>query len=345
MATDIELLELFREELKLCKVSTGQVLIVLSEGTTRADYARAFLGAATLLGAEAFQINLPPRTKMGIAGEVGRTPLAGNRPAIEALKAADIVIDLVGLLFSHEQNEITASGTRMLFVHEPFDVLKKMFPTQQLRQRVEYGEALLGRARTLRVTSPHGTDVRYEMGQYPVMTEYGFTDTPGRWDHFPSGFLLSQGNDGAVNGKVVLAPGDIVVALRRYVASPITLTIERGMVTHIAGDGLDAELFRGYIESYNDPRAYAVSHIGWGLNHLARWTHLSTTRQGDSEIGVNGLAYYGNVLFSLGPNTELGGTNDTACHMDIPMRGCSLYLDDTLIVENGVVVDPAMQPA
>ncbi|MDT8873087.1 hypothetical protein RAA17_23370 [Komagataeibacter rhaeticus] len=56
---------------------------------------------------------------MGIAGEVGRTPLAGNRPAIEALKAADIVIDLVGLLFSHEQNEITASGTRMLFVHEP----------------------------------------------------------------------------------------------------------------------------------------------------------------------------------------------------------------------------------
>ena len=24
-----------------------------------------------------------------------------------------------------------------------------------------------------------------------ILTEYGYTDTPGRWDHWPSGFLAS----------------------------------------------------------------------------------------------------------------------------------------------------------
>ena len=60
---------------------------------------------------------------------------------------------------------------------------------------------------------------------------------------------------------------------------------------------------------------------------------------------MNGLAFYGNVLFSLGPNTELGGTNDTACHLDMPMRNCSLFLDDKTIVENGrIAVDEMRVP-
>ena len=35
-------------------------------------------------------------------------------------------------------------------------------------------------------------------------------------------------------------------------------------------------------------------------------------------IGMDGRAYDGVVLFSLGPNLEFGGTNDTKCHMDLP---------------------------
>ncbi|MDX6561703.1 MAG: 2,5-dihydroxypyridine 5,6-dioxygenase, partial [Gaiellales bacterium] len=32
---------------------------------------------------------------------------------------------------------------------------------------------------------------------------------------------------------------------------------------------------------------------------------------------------------------ELGGTNDTACHIDIPMRNCSVYLDDEPVLIDG----------
>lgn len=46
-------------------------------------------------------------------------------------------------------------------------------------------------------------------------------------------------------------------------------------------------------------------------------------------------AFYGNVLFSTGPNRELGGSNDTPCHIDVPMRGCDLFLDDRQIMRGG----------
>jgi 2,5-dihydroxypyridine 5,6-dioxygenase len=343
MKIDAEMVGLFKAELELCKIGPGATVAVLSEGDIRADYAAAFLLAARALGAAAFNINLAARNDATVEDQHGRNPLTGNRAAIEALCKVDLVVDVMGLLFSHEQNEITAAGARMLLVIEPFNVLKSMFPNQDIRRRVEAGEALLARARELHVTSEAGTDIRYRIGDYPVMTEYGFTDAPGRWDHFPSGFLLTHGNDGAVDGKVVIAPGDILTAMRRYVQSPITLHVEAGMVREIAGDGLDARLLRGYIESYNDSRAYAISHIGWGLNEKAKWHHLAATREADAEIGVHGLAFYGNVLFSLGPNTELGGDNDTACHLDIPLRDCSLYLDNQPIVLKGAIMPDAMR--
>ncbi len=343
MSPSSDMVALFRAELELCKVGPGQVMAVLSAGSVRADYAQAFMVAGRDLGAEVFHLNLPPKGAAAAKYVVGRTPLSNNRPAIEALKAADIVIDLLGLLFSHEQNEITATGTRMLMVREPFEILRKMFPDKDLRRRIEYGEMLLAKSKHMHITSSAGTDVEYVMGSYPVLTQYGYTATPGRWDHFATGQVLSQGTDGMVNGKVVIMPGDLITVFRRYLEAPVTLTIKDGFVTDITGDGMDATLLKGYMESFDDPRAYAISHIGWGLCQNAKWYHNAISRTRDAEIGVHSLSFYGNVLFSLGPNTELGGTNDTACHIDIPLRHSTLVLDGRTIVENGDIVPPEMR--
>jgi 2,5-dihydroxypyridine 5,6-dioxygenase len=94
-------------------------------------------------------------------------------------------------------------------------------------------------------------------------------------------------------------------------------------------------LLRDYMEGFDDPKAYGIAHIGWGLNERARWSALATDRRGH---GMESRAYYGNVLFSTGPNQELGGSNDTQCHVDVPMRGCTLYLDDEPIVVDGDIV-------
>jgi 2,5-dihydroxypyridine 5,6-dioxygenase len=335
--------ELCIKELQLCGVHEGEVVAVLSQGDERLDYADAFLGAATQLGATAFHIRLPTQsaTLSGDVGQwtVGSTPIADNRPAVEAIKSADLLIDTMFLLFSKEQLEIQAAGTRIVLCIEPVEHLAQLFPTTNLRERVEYGGELLGNARSLRFTNALGTDVTYKLGDYGVITEYGYSDTPGRWDHWPSGFLFTGGADDGVDGKVVLSPGDIVFPFKSYVQTPVEITIEQGRIVDIRGQ-LDADLLAEYMRSFDDEKAYGIAHIGWGLNEKARWSYLATDRRG---LGMHGRAFYGNVLFSTGPNQEFGGGNDTQCHVDIPMRNCSLFLDDEPIVVDGDIVVPEMQ--
>ena len=206
-------------------------------------------------------------TLSGDAGAwtVGATPLADNRPAIEALKSADLVIDPMFLLFSKEQLEIQEAGTRMLLCVEPIEHLMQLFPTADLRQRVEAGEELLGK-RPARCASRTraGTDVHLQARRLPASsTEYGYTDTPGRWDHWPSGFLFTGGADDGVDGKVVLAPGDII--------SPVQeLRADAGRDHDRAGPHRrhprrarrrpPARLHR----RFDDEKAYGIAHIGWG---------------------------------------------------------------------------------
>jgi len=89
--------------------------------------------------------------------------------------------------------------------------------------------------------------------------------------------------------------------------------------------------------SFNDPEAYAMSHIGWGLQPRAKWSTLGLYDR-EATIGMDARAYAGNFLFSLGPNNEAGGSRTTACHMDIPLRNCTVSIDDQIVVKDGVLV-------
>jgi 2,5-dihydroxypyridine 5,6-dioxygenase len=326
-------------ELELCGLHEGETVGIVSQLDERIDYADAFMAAARGLGATPFHVRLPEAssTLTGDAGAwtVGATPLADNRPAIDALKQADLVIDLIFLLFSQEQLEIQEAGARMLLCIEPVDNLARLFPTADQRRRVEASDELIKNAKSFRFTNHAGTDVTYQLGTYDVLTEYGFTDQPGRWDHWPSGFLLTGGADDGVDGKVVVDRGDIIITpFKKYVEEPIEITIERGTIVDIRG-GFDADLLRDYIAQFDDEKAYGIAHIGWGCNERARWSGLQNDRR---SLGMESRAFYGNVLFSTGPNQELGGSNDTQCHIDIPMRNCSAYLDDEPVLIDGEFV-------
>jgi 2,5-dihydroxypyridine 5,6-dioxygenase len=349
MAGTQDLTTLFRAELALCKVGPGEAVAVLSEAGGRRDYAEAFLAAARALGAEATVVDVPAVD----AASGARHGLVGNRPAIDALKRVDMVIDMVGLLWSPEQTEITDAGTRMLLVKEPPDILARMFPTEDLRRRVEASARRLAAARELRIASAAGTDVIYRLGGYAVLDEYGYTEAPGRWDHWPSGFSATGAHDDGVDGTVVLDRGDIFLSstaagarpFRGYVDHPVALTIENGMVTRIDGDGRDADRLIAFFESYDDPRAYAVSHIGWGMNENAQWDYLAKGANRGVSGGMDGRSAYGNVLFSTGPNTEIGGDNDTPCHLDIPLAHCDLWLDGERILDAGEAVPAELRAA
>jgi 2,5-dihydroxypyridine 5,6-dioxygenase len=270
---------------------------------------------------------------------LGETPLTGNKAAIAALEASDLVLDLMTLLFSPEQIEILKTGTKILLAVEPPEVLARILPTEGDKTRVLKAKARIEAARTMRAASAAGTDVTFKIGDFPAIAEYGFVDEPGRWDHWPSGFTFTFPNEGESNGTIVIDRGDILIPQKSYVQDPIILTIENGFATKIEG-GVDAALLREYMATFNDPEAYAMSHIGWGLQPRAKWSTLGLYDR-EATIAMDARAYEGNFLFSLGPNNEAGGSRTTACHMDIPLRNCTVELDGTPVVIDGRVVEDA----
>jgi 2,5-dihydroxypyridine 5,6-dioxygenase len=89
-----------------------------------------------------------------------------------------------------------------------------------------------------------------------------------------------------------------------------------------------------YFEAWGDRNAYAVSHVGWGMNKAARWEALAMYDKRDTN-GTELRAFAGNFLYSTGANETAG--RHTLGHFDLPLRNCTIHLDTTLIVERGVL--------
>ena len=87
---------------------------------------------------------------------------------------------------------------------------------------------------------------------------------------------------GGVNGTLVLDRGDVNLTFKRYLDAPMRLTLENDYVTKIEGDGADAEMMRSYLAAWGDRDAYAVSHVGFGMNPKARYEALAMYDQRDT---------------------------------------------------------------
>lgn len=340
--SDYDLIEAWKTVLGLSNLKAGQTVTILTGAHTHPQTLSTAIVAARSFGAIVNRLDLlPMHGEKSLSRDplayVGTTPLTDNPAALAGLKASDLVLDLMLLLFSPEQLEILNAGVKILLAVEPPEILARMVPTLADRDRVEAAAALMERSKEMHITSAAGTDVRCALGQYPAVREYGFVDQPGRWDHWPSGFALTWPNEGGVNGRFVLDRGDILLPQKCYVTEPVEIIIENGYATKISG-GLDADLLNDYMASFNDPEGYAMSHIGWGLQDRARWSTLSLYDR-EQTIAMDARAFAGNFLFSLGPNTEVGGTRNTPCHIDIPMRHCTVAMDGHVVVKDGVVVD------
>jgi len=340
--SDYEMIDAWEQVLKLSKLEAGQSVTILTSTATHPQTLSAALIATQSMGAIVNRLDLPPvNAEKALSRDslawLGTTPLTGNNAAIAALKESDLVLDLMTLLFSPEQHDILKSGTKILLAVEPPEVLVRMIPTEADRERVRAASKLIRGAKEMRAVSDAGTDITFQLGEFPAISEYGFVDEPGRWDHWPSGFALTWPNERTANGIIVIDRGDILLPQKRYVTEPIRITIENGYATNFEG-GLDAELLSEYMATFKDPEAYAFSHIGWGLQPRANWTTLGLYDR-EATIGMDARAFEGNFLFSFGPNNEAGGDRTTTCHIDIPLRNCTVLLDDTEVVSKGKVLD------
>jgi 2,5-dihydroxypyridine 5,6-dioxygenase len=331
-------IESFKDVFRLCAVKPGEIVAVLSETQSRAVLVELSQLALHQLGARVFHVQLPsPPVGAGVPVRSTGTSFAvgGLEPVIQALAGTGMVVDCTveGMLHSKELPRILAGGTRLMMIsNEHPEVLERTKPTPELRDRVRKGMQLLGNAKTMKVTSPAGTDLTVRIDGAPARGAPGFVDEPKRVGYWPAGLCLCFPKPGSVNGLVVLAPGDVNLTFKRYIEAPVRLLIENDYVTRIEGEGLDAVLLRSYYDAWRDREAYATSHVGWGMNLDARAESMMMYDRKDIN-GTELRAFAGNFLYSTGANETAG--RFTACHFDYPMRDCTVELDGKRVVERG----------
>jgi 2,5-dihydroxypyridine 5,6-dioxygenase len=334
---------LFRKQFELCRVEAGQTIACVTDLGTRRDFVQSAFAAADELHADIFEmcVNVVPGwTKVGV-------PTIGKcKGTLDALRQVDLIVIFHAPLFSSWLKTVRDQGVRVLMIIDAPDDLEQLQSPPGLKEAVLYGRDLYAKSKRARLLSDAGTDFTWTCGEFPVMAQYGYAEQRGRFDHWGAGHIHTFPNEGSANGVVVIQPGDIVILpYCRYVTDQIRLKIENGFITALEG-GLDAKLMREWLDdnkaSEDDRNPYAISHLGWGLNPQAPWYWMGLHGDTPERSRVAARAFAGNFLFSTGPNSEGGGNRNTRGHYDVPMRDCTLMLDDNVIIEKGRIVDPNM---
>jgi len=334
-------IDMFVHAFGLCGVQAGDACAVLSEIQTRAELPQLAELALLRLGARPYHLVLPgkplaapvPVRSTGASDAIGQL-----EPVVQALAASVFIADCTveGLQHAVELPRILKGGARVLAIsHEHPEILERCLPRAEDEAPVRDAMRRLKAAQQLHVTSDAGTDLRVSLAGARVGGVWGFSSKPGTLSHWPGGLVLAFPAAGTVNGTLVLDRGDVNLTFKRYLDAPVRLVIENDHAVQVLGEGVDAELMRGYFAAWGDPAAYAVSHLGWGLNRRARWDAMAFYDKADFN-GTELRAFAGNFLYSTGAN-EVAGRH-TLGHFDLPVRGCTVALDGAAVVQRGVLL-------
>ncbi|MCT8973949.1 peptidase M29 [Microbaculum marinisediminis] len=340
---DLKWVKMFHESFQLSGVEPGQMVAIVSESQSNPVLVRLAELGLGLCGARVVTVTVPSaavRTVQPIRSTGTAAAYDDYGMLLNAIAGCALIVDVTveGLLHSPVRQEVLKAGGRIYMIsNEHPEVLERCRPDPKLADRVDYSLKRLAEGKRMHVTSSAGTDLTVDIAGAPVRGGAGFLGPNVPIAYWPAGLALCFPLAGSVNGRVVLDVGDVNLTFKRYIETPVTLMIDNDIVVEISGDGLDAVTLRSYFAAWNDPVAYTIAHVGWGLNPGATWDSLMMYDKNEIN-GTELRAVEGNFLISTGANEF--ANRYTPCHFDFPMRACTVELDGQTVVREGRLQEP-----
>ncbi len=306
----------------LVEVKPGENLLILADTWTYADAAEACLIAG---------INAKANAQLLVLPRMLETDTREFKPAAGAIMGADAIValsDMSNLNVRNVSFKAREKGTRIAScdVRSAGDwaivgVLDVDYPLM-----VKVAEKiceLWGKTEVCKLTSAVGTDVSFQLKGRPCDLGDGRAIGPGEIDYFPGVTPSIAPVEKTVNGTIVVDGS--VSDPDRPVSAPITLRLEKGVITAIEG-GPDADALRSRLESPGEPEAFHMAHFNIGINPAAR---LGTSMGQDEMV-------MGVVTFGFGhQDPDFGGTvGPCTIHTDVTLRSPTVYLDGVVMCEN-----------
>lgn len=177
-------------------------------------------------------------------------------------------------------------------------------------------EAVSG-AEEIRVTSPQGTDITFDLGDRPWNEDTGIVHDPGSFSNLPAGevFISPESADGTY-----VVDGTIRPHGRLADGRTVTIEVEDGQLTHISDDALRSEV---------EAAAEEVGDAAYNLAELGIGTNLGVTDLVGSVLLDEKAA--GTVHIAFGDDAGIGGDTEAPIHMDGILTEPTVYVDGEAI--------------
>ena len=117
------------------------------------------------------------------------------------------------------------------------------------------------------------------------------------------------------------------------VDKPFNIKMEAGKITEIEQNE-DGKRLKEYMENFQDERIYYAGEFGIGLNTKSKCA---------GRCYIEDESSYGTFHIGFGRNIALGGEYEANGHFDVVFREPSIYSDNRLIMEKGVITAPELQ--
>jgi hypothetical protein len=325
-----------REVLRVCGVTTGERILVLSDEATAPELSDAFNAALQSLGPAADPVVLTSRP---------RQPAFADLPghAVDALLAADFVLDLTTSpwlysdSFTRFVRECDAAGTRLAMVWGTPESLRTNAacpPSARLAEQSRRGLEALKRARNLHARSIFGTDFTVELGD-PGDYPRGFIGEPPVRDGMIGAPLCASVTapvvPGTARGRLAFRgagrfQGPENLALRAD--QPVQLTIESGRVAQVEAEHPAAIALADWFARAGKDDGSIVMDCNVGFDPRAELDWADNTV-------VHSFA--GGLMIGFGNPYEYRpeGSHRPGFHLDLMFRDLDVDLDDIPFIRHG----------
>jgi leucyl aminopeptidase (aminopeptidase T) len=272
----------------------------------------------------------------GAVAVVARVPvplLPGSEPPTTVaamMLEAGAIIELTSLFIGSSIARQRATGNGARYLAMPgvrLDTFRDGGPLTvdfaNLRAQVEHIGTAWTRARSFRLTTPAGTDLRGSVEGRPGRVLHGLACASGDYMAPPDIEAGTAPLEGSTNGTVVV-DADLLFMGQGPLPEPVVLHIRDGELAGIEGN----EKYRltDMIDRCGDRRMSNLAEVSMAFNPAGRV--CAVAMETESALGTAHIA--------LGNSIAYGGVVDAVAHLDCVMRDATLELDGETVLVAGV---------
>jgi leucyl aminopeptidase (aminopeptidase T) len=272
----------------------------------------------------------------GAVAVVARMPvpaLPGSEPPTTVaamMLEAGAIIELTSLFIGSSVARQRATGNGARYLAMPgvrLDTFRDGGPLTvdfaSLRAQVENVGSAWTRARTFRLTTPAGTDLRGSVEGRPGRVLHGLACGSGDYMAPPDIEAGTAPLEGSTNGTVVV-DADLLFMGQGPLPEPVVLHIRDGELAGV--EGTEKHRLTEMIDRCSDRRMSNLAEVSMAFNPAGRV--CAVAMETESALGTAHIA--------LGNSRAYGGIVDAVAHLDCVMRDATLELDGETVLVAGV---------